>query len=71
MTTIQLELPFILEDPEHRVNRALETIETRFERNRKSLHVKTSQMAKKVNDVDARLSWIEAFICRGQMELKF
>lgn len=69
--TLQLELPFILEDPDMKVNRAIEHIETRFERNRKSLHVKVSNQQSKIDQLEHEFEMIKAMICKGQLEFKF
>ncbi len=71
MTALQLELPFIHEDPELRINRALERMKDSTERNRKALHAKTGEALKIALDVLERLERIERNLCHGNMELKF
>lgn len=63
MTVAQLELPFMQEDPQMRM---IQYMEDRFDRNRKSLHAKTSSIAKEVDELKHRFAILEAVICKGQ-----
>lgn len=65
MTATQLELPLLLEDSETRVNRAIDTLETRFEKNRKSLHAKNSELLKITYELRDKVAILERFICKG------
>lgn len=69
--TLQLELPFITEDPNLRAARAIEHIESRFEKNRKSLHVKVSNQQSKIDQLEHEFSMLKAMLCKGQLEFKF
>jgi hypothetical protein len=69
MTAIQLELPLLLEDPETRVNRAIDTLETRFEKNRKSLHAKNSEVLKIAYELREDVMLIKRMLCRDKLEL--
>ena len=71
MAALQLELPFIHEDPELRVNRALERLEDSAQRNRKSLHAKTGQALKIVYELQEKVERLERELCHGRMELRF
>ncbi len=71
MTTTQLELPFISEDPQLRAARAIEYIEVRFDKNRKSLHMKVGQQQKKIDQLEHEFELLKQAICKNQMEFKF
>jgi len=71
MTVLQLELPFMTEDPDLRVCRAIEHIESRFERNRKSIHAKISMQQSKIEQMEHEFEMIKAMLCKGQLEFKF
>ena len=63
MTTIQLEIPQLKEDVETRVNRVLDTLERRFEKNRKCLFVKNSELRAMVSELQHKLEVLERNIC--------
>lgn len=65
MTAIQLELPFIHEDPEIRVNRAIDRLQERFDKNRKSLHAKNSELLKITHELQEKVCFLERMICKG------
>jgi len=69
MTAIQLELPFIHEDPDLRVNRAIERLQKRFEQNRKSLHAKNSELLKITYELQEKVVFLERMICKDSSEL--
>jgi hypothetical protein len=71
MTTMQLELPFMVEDPQLRAARAIEHMGERFEKNRKALHAKNSAMQQKIDALTYEFEAIKAALCKGQMEFKF
>lgn len=71
MTTAQLELPFMAQDPQMRLIQYMEGLEERFNRNRKSLHAKASSTAKEVDELKHKLAVLEAVICKGQLEFIF
>lgn len=71
MTAFQLELPFIHEDPDLKVCRAIEHIESRFEKNRKALHMKNGMLQSKITELEHKFAMLEAALCKSQMEFKF
>lgn len=70
MTAFQLELPFLHEDPDLRVCRAIEHIESRFEKNRKALHMKNGMLKNEINQLRYELEMLKSALCKGQLELK-
>ncbi|OGT44266.1 MAG: hypothetical protein A3F13_02550 [Gammaproteobacteria bacterium RIFCSPHIGHO2_12_FULL_40_19] len=68
MTAMQLELPFMMEDPHLR---AIRIFEDRFERNRKSLHAKNGEVIKRVDTVEQKVDFLIDAICKGKVEFKF
>jgi hypothetical protein len=71
MSAMQLELPFISEDPQLRVCRAIEYIEARFEKNRKALHMKNGKLQNKIDELEYKFKILEQALCKGQLEFKF
>lgn len=71
MTMTQLELPFMTEDPVLRVTVAIESMEERFQKNRRALFAKTSERDKKIDTALHEWEVIKAALCRGQLEFKF
>lgn len=60
---VQLEFPLLKEDVETRVNRVLDKLEERFEKNRKCLFVKNSELRAIVSELQYKLEAIERNIC--------
>ena len=71
MSAAQLELPFMYEDPDLKVIRAIERIDTRFELNRKALHAKNSAMQSKITLLEKKLEILESALCKGQVKVTF
>lgn len=71
MTSLQLELPFISEDPDLRAARAIEHIEHRFEKNRKALHMKNGILKNEIMQLKHELEMLKSAICQGQLQFKF
>ena len=71
MTSMQLELPFISEDPNLRAARAEESMKSFQDRIRKALFAKSSDDKKRINELEHRLQVIESAICQGKLEFKF
>lgn len=71
MSAAQLELPFMYEDPDLKVIRAIERIDTRFENNRKALHAKNSAMQSKISLLEKKLEILESALCKGQVKVTF
>lgn len=63
MSLAQLELPFMKEDPETRVNRVLDRLENRFEKNRRCLFVKNSELRAMISELQHKVEVIEKNIC--------
>jgi len=70
MTATQLELPFMKEEQEIRVNRVLDHMERRFEKNRKCLFVKNSELRAMISELQYKIDVIERNICK-KTELGF
>jgi len=70
MAVIQLELPFISEDPDLRVNRAIERLQDRFDKNRKSLHAKNSELLKITYELQEKVSFLERMLCKNTSDLR-
>lgn len=70
MTVIQLELPFLHEDPDLRVNRAIERLQDRFDKNRKSLHAKNSELLKITYELQEKVSFLERMLCKNTSDLR-
>ena len=68
MTALQLELPFILEDPNLRAARAEESFKSYQDKMRKAMYAKLSEEKKRILDLEHRLNVIESAICRGKLE---
>ena len=64
MTVMQLELPFMKEDPETRINRVLDKLQNRFEKNRKCLFVKNSELRAMISELQYKIDVIEKNICK-------
>jgi hypothetical protein len=71
MAVLQLELPLISEDPDLRINRAIERMQERFDKNRKSLHAKNSELLKITYELQEKVSFLEKMLCQHSEGLKF
>lgn len=68
MTLMQLELPFMTEDPQFR---AIKIMEDRLEKSRKALFAKHGEVNKRVETIEQKVDILIGAICKGQVELKY
>lgn len=71
MTTAQLELPFMTQDPQMRLIKYLEDMQERFDRNRKCQFAKISSNTKEIDEIKHELAILKAVMCKGQLEFNF
>lgn len=67
--TLQLELPFMAEDPDLKVNRAIERLQNQHERVRKSLYAKNSELIKITYSLQAEVEFLKRMLCNGEKSL--
>jgi hypothetical protein len=71
MTTTQLELPFIEEDPNLRAARAEERFKSFQDKMRKVMYARLGEEKKKRLELEHEFELLKQAICKNQMEFKF
>lgn len=62
MTTMQLELPFMMEDP---YLRAIKIMEERYDKSRKALFARNNEVKKELDEIKHEFSMWKQAICNG------
>ena len=62
MTTMQLELPFMTQDP---YLRAIKIMEERYDKSRKALFARNSEVKKELEEIKHEFSMWKQAICKG------
>ena len=66
-TLVQLELPFMMEDP---YLRSIKNMEDRYDRSRKAQFAKVGEVKKEVDEIKHEFSMWKQAICQGSVGVK-
>jgi len=69
--TLQLELPFLDEEPNLRAVRTQQKTENTLDKRTRCMFGRLGQQDNRIETLEQKLAYIEAAICKGQLEFKF
>ena len=71
MTALQLELPFIVEDPNLRAARTQQKNEKMLDKRTRCMFGRLGQQDNRIDELEREFQMIKAMLCKGQLEFKF
>jgi len=69
--TLQLELPFIIEDPNLREARTQQKTEKTLDKRTRAMFGRIGQQDNRIDELEREFEMIKAMLCKGQLEFKF
>jgi len=71
MTVMQLELPFIAEDPHLREVRTQQKTEKTLDKRTRAMFGRLGQQDNRIDELEREFEMIKAMLCKGQLEFRF